>query len=58
MKVNDIQGVDYMLIIDSEGLMSPEKNDSEFDRKITLFCLAIAQYIIVNIKGELEIHMK
>ena len=48
----------YLMILDTEGLQSVEKNDDEFDRKITLFCLAVSQIIIVNVKGDLHLPMK
>ena len=57
MKINNPH-YDYMLVLDSEGLQSPEKNDDEFDRKITLFLLAVSQLIIVNIKGDLHLPMR
>lgn len=43
MKVNNPNlGYDYLTILDTEGLQSVEKDDEEFDRKITLFCLSIS----------------
>ena len=46
------------MILDTERLQSVEKNDDEFDRKMTLFCLAVSQIIIVNVKGDLHLLMK
>lgn len=43
---------DYFLVIDSEGLQSIEKLDSEYDRKIMLFCLAVSHVVIINIKDQ------
>lgn len=44
---------DYILLIDTEGLLSIERTDSEYDRRIVLFCLAVSHVVIVNIDGEL-----
>ncbi len=59
MLVNiDHQHYDAILVLDTEGLQSVEKNDDEFDRKITLFCLAVSDLVLVNIKGDMHISMK
>lgn len=47
-----------MLVLDTEGLQSVEKDDEEFDRKITLFCLAVSHLVLVNIKGDMHNNMK
>ena len=39
---------DYILLIDTEGLMSVEKRDPEYDRRLVLFCLAVSHLVIVN----------
>ena len=44
---------DYILLIDTEGLLSIERKDPEYDRRIVLFCLAVSHVVIVNIHGEL-----
>ena len=45
---------DYILLIDTEGLLSIERSDSEeYDRRIVLFCLAVSHVVIVNMNGEL-----
>lgn len=49
---SSVPSFDYFLVIDSEGLMSIEKLDSEYDRKITLFCLAVSHVVIINIKDQ------
>ena len=41
-------------MLDTEGLMSPERNDSEYDRKIVLFAMLAADILIVNSKGEMN----
>ncbi len=42
---------DYILLIDTEGLMSVEKKDPEYDRRLILFCLAVSHLVIVNTIG-------
>lgn len=49
---------DYLLVLDTEGLQSPEKEDTEFDRKITLFCLAISHMVLINVAKDMNLHMK
>ena len=44
------------LILDTEGLDAGSKrgiSDINFDRTMVLFCLAVSQVVIINIKGEL-----
>ncbi|KAL4501811.1 hypothetical protein ABPG73_019948 [Tetrahymena malaccensis] len=48
---------DYILVIDSEGLLSLEKDDPDYDRKLTLFCLSISQFLIINVKDQLTVEM-
>ena len=48
----------YMLVLDTEGLQSAEKGNEEFDKKVTLFCLAVSQIILVNVKGDIHVQMK
>ncbi|KAL4486817.1 hypothetical protein ABPG72_006649 [Tetrahymena utriculariae] len=48
---------DYILVIDSEGLLSLEKDDPDYDRKLTLFCLSISQFLIINVKDQLTPEM-
>jgi len=47
-----------IFIIDTGGLMSPEKNNKEFDNKILLFILAVSNIVLINIKGDLHLPMK
>ena len=46
-----------MLLLDTEGLESPERQDSEYDRKIVLFAMLAADILIVNSKGEINTQM-
>ena len=41
-----------VLILDTEGLLSIEKNDSAYDKKVTTFNMALSQVLIVNIIGD------
>ncbi|CAF3840110.1 unnamed protein product [Adineta steineri] len=45
---------DYILLIDTEGILSIQKNDKQYDRKLILFCLAISHLMIVNVDGEIN----
>ncbi len=51
--------VDYLIILDTEGLNSPERAesnrpDSEFDRKIVLFTLLCSDFLIINSSGDMS----
>lgn len=51
--------IDYILILDTEGLCDPSKvENTDFDRKISLFCFAVSKIILINMKGELSSSMK
>ncbi|CAF1367348.1 unnamed protein product, partial [Adineta steineri] len=45
---------DYILLIDTEGLLGIEREDKEYDRRIVLFCLAVSHIVIVNMVGEVS----
>ena len=51
---------EHFLILDTEGLDAIEKGKVltetsciEFDRTMVLFCLAVSQVVIINVKGEI-----
>ena len=46
---------DGIFILDTEGLLSIHHAQSnlDFDRKVTLFILAVSQVVIINVKGEM-----
>lgn len=44
----------YILFLDSQGMMSEEQREKEFDRKIGTFLLAVSQIIMVNFMGDLN----
>ncbi|CAF5055199.1 unnamed protein product, partial [Rotaria sp. Silwood1] len=49
---------DYILLIDTEGLLSIERYDEQYDKRLVLFCLAISHLVIVNISGEIHDTLK
>ena len=48
----------FVLILDTEGLLSIEKNNDEFDRQITLFSMACSHIFVINVNGEINNSMK
>ena len=52
---SDFEETKEMLILDSEGIFSIERNDSMYDRRLAIFCLAVSNVLLINIKGELTI---
>ena len=45
---------DQFLILDTEGLNSIERGSLiQFDRTMVLFCLAVSQVVIINVKGDI-----
>ena len=45
--------IEYVMLLDTEGLNSPERSDDEYDRKIVLFTLLSSDFLIVNSKGDM-----
>ncbi|CAF1401568.1 unnamed protein product [Rotaria sordida] len=54
----EISNVDYIMLVDTEGLLSIEKNDSEYDRRLVLFCLAVSHLVIINMMGDVNETLK
>ena len=46
------------LVLDTEGLMSIERNDETFDRKLTIFAMALSHVMLINVNGEINESMK
>ncbi|CAF4433682.1 unnamed protein product, partial [Rotaria sp. Silwood2] len=46
---------DYIMLIDTEGLLGVEREDLQYDRRIVLFCLAVSHLVIVNTAGEFNV---
>ena len=54
--------MEYLIILDTEGLNSPERaasdrSDYEYDRKIVLFTLLCSDFLIINSKGDMSLQM-
>ena len=47
-----------ILILDSEGLFSIERNDTKFDRSLMIFCLSVSNLLLINIKGEINFEIQ
>ena len=56
IKLTDIKNYNGIFILDTEGLLSIHHAQSSngFDRKMTLFILAVSQVVVINIKGEMQ----
>ena len=60
-----INNSDHFLILDTEGLDAIEKGRTiqdtsciHFDRTMVLFCLAVSQVVIINVKGDIGEEMR
>ena len=49
--------MEYFILLDTEGLNSPERADEEFDRKIVLFTLLCSDFLIINSRGDMAAAM-
>ena len=47
-------GAQEILILDSEGLFSVERSDPKYDRRLAIFCFSVSNFLLINIKGELN----
>ena len=50
----DFEETREILILDSEGIFSIERNDPMYDRRLAIFCMAVSNILLINIKGELS----
>ena len=50
--------VEYLIILDTEGLNSPERAEPEYDRKIVIFTLLCSDFLIINSRGDMSYQMK
>ncbi|CAF3393231.1 unnamed protein product [Rotaria sp. Silwood2] len=55
---NENSDIDYIMLIDTEGLLSIEKGDKEYDRRLVLFSLAVSHLVIVNMMGDINETLK
>lgn len=46
------EAAEYMFFLDSQGMLSNEQREKDFDRKIGTFLLAVSQVVQVNFMGE------
>lgn len=44
--------------MDTEGLLSIEKADEKYDKKLTLFSMVCSKLLIINVNGEINTAMK
>lgn len=42
-----------ILVLDSEGIFSIERSNPNFDKQLVIFCLAVSNLLLINIKGEI-----
>ena len=56
LRIDEIEGQNMkeILILDSEGLFSIERNDAKFDRSLAVFCITVSNLLLINVKGELS----
>jgi hypothetical protein len=50
----NINNVKWLIMLDTEGLQSPERIDDEYDRKIVLFAMLSSDVLIINSRGEIN----
>ena len=50
--------VEFLIILDTEGLNSPERAEPEYDRKIVMFTLLCSDFLIINSRGDMSYQMK
>ena len=50
----DYPDLPNIIILDSEGIFSIERDDPKFDRRLAIFCMSISNLLMINIKGELN----
>ena len=53
----DFEEAKEILILDSEGLFSIERSDPKFDRRLAIFCMAVSNVLLINIKGKLSVEI-
>ena len=56
----EIEGTKEILVLDSEGLFSIDvvRDDPDYDRNIVIFCMAVSNILLVNMKGELSVEVQ
>ena len=46
-----------LIVLDSEGIFSIERDDPKYDRRLAIFCMSISNLLLINIKGELNMEV-
>jgi len=54
----DFEETKEILILDSEGIFSIERNDPMYDRRLAIFCMSVSNLLMINIRGELNIEIQ
>ena len=54
----DMDETKEILILDSEGMFSIERSDPTFDKRLAIFCMAVSNILLINIKGELNVEIE
>ncbi|CAF3689900.1 unnamed protein product [Rotaria socialis] len=54
----DYPNAKTLMVLDTEGLMSIEKANEEYDKKLTIFSMACSQVMLINLNGEINAAMK
>ncbi|CAF4833807.1 unnamed protein product, partial [Rotaria sp. Silwood1] len=54
----DYPNAKTLIVLDTEGLMSVEKANEEYDKKLTVFSMACSQIMLINLNGEINAAMK
>lgn len=50
----DVAGAREMLVLDSAGLLNEERPEKVSDRRLATFCLAVSNFVLVNIRTKLD----
>jgi hypothetical protein len=45
---------DFILVIDTEGMLRAQKGDDEYSKRLLLFSLAVSHIVIINNAGEID----
>ena len=54
----DVAKAKEILILDSEGLFSIERPDPKYDHRLSIFCFAVSNFLLINIKGQLNTQIR
>eukprot|EP00449_Zooxanthella_nutricula_P050300 CAMPEP_0198590186 /NCGR_PEP_ID=MMETSP1462-20131121/135361_1 /TAXON_ID=1333877 /ORGANISM="Brandtodinium nutriculum, Strain RCC3387" /LENGTH=67 /DNA_ID=CAMNT_0044321721 /DNA_START=95 /DNA_END=295 /DNA_ORIENTATION=- len=57
MSILPTDGVGFahpLCVLDTEGLLSIERSDPMFDKKMMVFTMAMSQMVLINVNGEVN----